>query len=221
MISGSVAVHPSKPLALPFPPLWQSLEVDLQGSALMLQICGPRASAVRRRVWAGVWAWRIAMPLYEVSADRLSPVAVEKFAALDMYEREDLQRLLRENISPLGDDLLVIAEEFGQWEDARRRVDLLAIDTTGQLVVIELKRSETGGHMDLQAIRYAAMVSTMSFADVVATYQALTATHHPGDDCWMYNKSSRYPRPPTTRCGYDARRPNGNGHAAARPTAAI
>jgi hypothetical protein len=122
------------------------------------------------------------MPLYEVSPDRLSPVAVEKFAALDMYEREDLQRLLRDNISPLGDDLLVIAEEFGQWEDARRRVDLLAIDTTGQLVVIELKRSETGGHMDLQAIRYAAMVSTMSFADVVATYQALTATHHPDDD---------------------------------------
>lgn len=31
------------------------------------------------------------------------------------------------------------------------------------LVVIELKRTEEGGRMELQAIRYAAMVSTMTF----------------------------------------------------------
>jgi hypothetical protein len=35
------------------------------------------------------------------------------------------------------------------------------------LVVIELKRTEDGGHMELQAIRYAAMVSKMTFADAV------------------------------------------------------
>jgi RecB family endonuclease NucS len=96
--------------------------------------------------------------LYEVDNDRLLELPVEKFAALKMYEREDLQRLLRSDISPLGDDLLVVAEEFGQWDDARRRIDLLAVDTAGRLVVIELKRTETGGHMDLQAIRYASMV---------------------------------------------------------------
>jgi len=122
------------------------------------------------------------LPLYEVGDDRLAQVAVERFAALSMYEREDLQRLLRNDITPLGEDLLVIAEEFGQWEDARRRVDLLALDTAGRLVVIELKRTETGGHMDLQAIRYAAMVSTMSFDDVVATYQAFLVKHHHGED---------------------------------------
>lgn len=122
------------------------------------------------------------VPLYEVDKDRLSPVAVEDFATLRMYEREDLQRLLRNHISPLGDDLLVIAEEYGQWEDARRRVDLLALDTAGRLVVIELKRTGTGGHMDLQAVRYAAMVSTMSFEDVVATYHAFLAVRQPGGD---------------------------------------
>jgi len=36
--------------------------------------------------------------------------------------------------------------------------------------VIELKRTNDGGHMDLQAIRYAAMVSTMTFKQSVETY---------------------------------------------------
>jgi hypothetical protein len=95
-------------------------------------------------------------------------------ADLGLYERHDIQRLLRDAISALGEDLLVVAEEFGHWEDARRRIDLLAIDRTGHLVVIEPKRDESGGHMELQAIRYAAMVSSMGFAEVAAAYAALT-----------------------------------------------
>lgn len=70
-----------------------------------------------------------------------------------MREREDLQRLLRTNIAVLGDDLYVLAEVFGEWEDSSRRIDLLAIDTEANLVVIELKRTHDGGHMELQAIR--------------------------------------------------------------------
>jgi hypothetical protein len=83
-----------------------------------------------------------------------------------------LQRLLRDDIAALADDLLVIAEDFGEWEDARRRIDLLALDKTGRLVVIELKRTDDGGHMELQALRYAAMVSSMGFAEVATTYAA-------------------------------------------------
>ena len=77
-----------------------------------------------------------------------------------------LEHVLRDHIDVLGDDLLVIAEEYGEWEDARRRIDLLALDKQRRLVVIELKRTETGGHMELQAIRYAAMVSAMTFEQV-------------------------------------------------------
>jgi hypothetical protein len=103
------------------------------------------------------------------------------FAALGMYERADLQRLLRDGITALGEDLLVIAEEFGEWEDARRRIDLLALDTTGRLVVIELKRTDDGGHMELQAIRYAAMVSSMGFEDVVRVLAAHRAKYPAAD----------------------------------------
>jgi hypothetical protein len=121
------------------------------------------------------------MPLYEVSEEELTELPIQKFAALHMYERDDLQRLLRNDISPLGDDLLVVSEEYGRWEDARRRIDLLAVDTSGRLVVIELKRTEGGGHMDLQAVRYAAMVSTMSFDDVVNAFEAFLAKHRPDE----------------------------------------
>ncbi len=72
------------------------------------------------------------MPLYEVTDKGLKSQAVAKFADLGMYERADLQRLLRDDISALDEDLLVIAEEFGGWEDARRRIDLLALDKAGR-----------------------------------------------------------------------------------------
>jgi len=78
-------------------------------------------------------------------------------------ERTDLQRLLRTQIDVLGDELYVLTEEFGDWEDSKRRIDLFAIDKQANLVVIELKRTQDGGHMELQAIRYASMVSAMTF----------------------------------------------------------
>ncbi len=122
------------------------------------------------------------MPLYEVTERGLRRRPVAGFAALGMYERADLQRLLRDDISALGEDLLVIAEEFGEWEDARRRIDLLALDRAGRPVVIELKRTDDGGHMELQAVRYAAMISSMGFGEVADAYAAHRAKHHPDDE---------------------------------------
>jgi hypothetical protein len=110
------------------------------------------------------------MPLYELTREALNPVPRTTMHEQSYREREDLQRLLRSSISVIGDDLFVLAEEFSQWEDSRRRVDLLALDRNGALVVIELKRTEDGGHMELQAVRYAAMVSTLSFNQAVTAH---------------------------------------------------
>lgn len=121
------------------------------------------------------------MPLYEVAGNKLIPHQPEKFAGLKMYEKADLQRLLRDAVAVVDPGLLVISEEFGHWEDARRRIDLLAIDHNARLVVIELKRTDDGGHMELQAIRYAAMVSTMAFDDVLTAFESHRAKH-PGLD---------------------------------------
>lgn len=110
------------------------------------------------------------MAIFILGSDQIEPVSQRTFADLGIREREDLQRLLRTQIDVIAPDTLVIAEEFGEWEDSKRRIDLLALDRDANLVVIELKRSEDGGFMDLQAIRYAAMISTLTFDKVVEIY---------------------------------------------------
>ena len=93
------------------------------------------------------------------------------FAAVGVLERQHLQAALLTNPGLIGDDLLVIAEEYGDWTDAKRRLDLLCLSRAGQLVVVELKRTEDGGHIELQALRYAAMVSTLQYADVERAFR--------------------------------------------------
>jgi len=110
------------------------------------------------------------MPIYKMTQDSIEPVPPTRFSELKLTERGDLQRLLRDRIDIIARDTLVIAEEFGAWDDSRRRIDLLAIDKEGCIVVIELKRTEDGGHMELQAIRYAAMVSAMTFDQAIEAF---------------------------------------------------
>jgi len=108
------------------------------------------------------------MALYRVADHRLEAVLATTFTEERILERRDLQRLLRSDMSPLGEDLLVVAEEFSDWQDSSRRIDLLCLDRQARLVVVEIKRTEDGGHMELQALRYAAMVSSMTLEQVIA-----------------------------------------------------
>jgi hypothetical protein len=110
------------------------------------------------------------VPLYELKAESIEAVPPYTFEGAGVYERRDLQRLLREHVEVISPDTLIIAEEFGSWDESKRRIDLLGLDRDANLVVIELKRDETGSHMELQAVRYAAMVSTMTFEQAVQTY---------------------------------------------------
>lgn len=110
------------------------------------------------------------MPIYEFAETGISRIEETTFNSFGLQERRDLQRLLRENIEVIAPDTLVISEEFSDWRDSKRRIDLLAIDKAANLVVIELKRTEDGGHMELQAIRYASMVSTMTFDQASETF---------------------------------------------------
>ena len=110
------------------------------------------------------------MPIFQVTPKELKALSETSFGAESIMERKDIQRLLREQISVLDERLMVIAEEFGDWLDASRRIDLLCIDSDANLVVVELKRTDDGGLMELQALRYAAMVSAMTFEQLVDTF---------------------------------------------------
>lgn len=112
------------------------------------------------------------MPLYNFLADsgQIETIPEATFKATKLKERADLQRLLRNHIGVLDADLMVLAEEFGDWEDSARRIDLLALDKDANLVVVELKRDDSA-HMELQAIRYAAMISAMTFDAAVAAHE--------------------------------------------------
>lgn len=115
------------------------------------------------------------MPIYTLNTlnDRqIHEVQRTQFHWEGIQERSDLQAALRDCIAAISPDTLVIAEEYSDWIDSARRIDLLGIDKQANLVVIELKRDETGAHMELQSLRYAAMLSVMTFEKTVETFQA-------------------------------------------------
>lgn len=111
------------------------------------------------------------MVLYKIAANELEKIEPTTFQAERILERENLQKMFCKDIDAIVPNAMVLAEEYSNWEGSRRRIDLLCIDKDAQFIVVELKRTEDGGHMELQAIRYAAMISTMSFNQAVRAHQ--------------------------------------------------
>ncbi len=111
------------------------------------------------------------MGIYRMTSDKLEEIPATSFANENIMERGDLQRLLRDQPDVLEDDLFILSEEFSRWQDSGRSIDLLGLDSTGRLTVIELKRTRTGDYAELQAIRYAAMVANLTFEQIVESHR--------------------------------------------------
>lgn len=92
------------------------------------------------------------------------------FVALNVWERTHIQEWVRRHPEILGEDLLIVSTEFDRFQGSRDRLDLLAVDREGNLVVVELKRNASADYADLQSIRYAAMVSTMTIDQLLPYY---------------------------------------------------
>lgn len=121
------------------------------------------------------------MPIYRIQDNNIVRMNETSFSEQKVKER-DLQNMLKSHIDAISKGTLVVAEEFGDWEDSSRRIDLLGIDKNANLVVIELKRTEDGGHMELQALRYAAMISTITYDKLLEVYQAYINKNNLGID---------------------------------------
>lgn len=111
------------------------------------------------------------MGIYNISNGGLDEVKKTTFEANGILERNHLQNYLRDKIEIISPNTLIISEEFSEWDESKRRIDLLGVDKEANLVVIELKRNDSGDHMELQALRYASMISTMNFDRCISIFQ--------------------------------------------------
>ena len=108
-----------------------------------------------------------------------------EFAELKLTERYHIQEwiaaapeiLQPELPEPRQPGLLMIAKEFSGFDKVRDRVDLLAVDRSGALVVIELKRDDSGEDVHWQAIKYASYfrrVRTKEIVEMLARHADIT-----------------------------------------------
>ena len=94
------------------------------------------------------------------------------FISMNVWERQHIEEWVRTTPEVLGEELLIVSIEFDRFVGSADRLDVLAVDRRGNLVVIELKRDTSAGYADLQAIRYAAMISAMTLENLVPYYVA-------------------------------------------------
>ena len=103
--------------------------------------------------------------------NKAKKILAGSFVNLNIWERKHIEEWVRTNPEMLGEDLLVVSIEFDRFSNSNDRLDVLALDRSGNLVVIELKRDPASGYADLQAIRYAAMVSSMTIELLLPYYK--------------------------------------------------
>ena len=114
--------------------------------------------------------------LFRIDPDNRESEAVTEvdFEQLGLRERRDIQEWVAANPRILGDDLLIVGKEFSGFDRTNERLDLLAVDGAGRLVVIELKRDDSGTDVHWQAIKYASYLQRASASDIVK----LAAEYH-------------------------------------------
>ena len=59
-----------------------------------------------------------------------------------ILERQHLEKWIEKNPDLLGEELLIITNEYDKFDKTKERLDLLALDKEGNVVVIELKRDD-------------------------------------------------------------------------------
>ncbi|MGD9696880.1 MAG: hypothetical protein AB7V42_14610 [Thermoleophilia bacterium] len=100
--------------------------------------------------------------------ERLTPASFKEWEALEV---QHIEPWIVQRPELLGEELLIITNQFQGFE-VKDRLDVLALDRAGRLVVIEVKRDTSGAYQDLQALRYAALASTFTADQLVEAHRA-------------------------------------------------
>ena len=115
------------------------------------------------------------------SDNNITKLEQRLFSDLGFREREHLQEWIAKNPDVLGEELLIIQKEFQGFNDTRERLDLLALDKEGGLIIIENKLDDTGTDVVWQGLKYTSYCSTLTNEQIVKIYQEYLDTNGGGD----------------------------------------
>ncbi|WP_305815718.1 DUF4268 domain-containing protein [Photobacterium leiognathi subsp. mandapamensis] len=118
----------------------------------------------------------------DTESNRISRIETKRFIDLGFRERDHLQEWLANQPDALGEELLIIQKEFDGFDDTRERLDLLALDKDGNLVIIENKLDDTGRDVMWQALKYASYCSNLTKSQIVEIYQIYLNRYCNGGD---------------------------------------
>ena len=114
------------------------------------------------------------------------------FSELNLKERPNLQEWIAKDPNCLGEALLIIQKEFAGFDETRERLDLLALDENGSLVIIENKLDDTGKDVVWQAIKYSSYCSTLTTSQIIDIFQSyLDSQKRNEDDSQEENEDAR------------------------------
>ena len=114
--------------------------------------------------------------MYRINQQTNSIQKIEEttFKEIGATERYHLQEWIAKNPDVLcGEDekLLIIQKEFAGFSDTKERLDLLALDQDGNLVIIENKLDDSGRDVTWQGLKYASYCSTLTTNQIITIYQ--------------------------------------------------
>ena len=122
--------------------------------------------------------------LYRVITDKktLKSIKEVEFSSIGFKERYDIQEWIESNPQTLGEELLIISKDLSFFNETKGRPDLIALDKKGNVVIIELKRDDSGLYMEWQAIKYASYLSKFKQKDIVSLYSKYLTHYFPEED---------------------------------------
>ncbi len=107
------------------------------------------------------------MYILDENNNTLQQATICTFKELNIEERRHLQEWIATEPKSLGEDLLIIQKEFDGFADTKERLDLLALDKEGRIVIIENKLDDSGRDVTWQAIKYASYCSSLSKQEII------------------------------------------------------
>lgn len=122
------------------------------------------------------------MYIIDKEKNRISKLEEKTFHELKFKERENLQEWIANNPSSLGEDLLIIQKEFNGFGETNERLDLLALDKIGNLVIIENKLDDSGRDVTWQTIKYASYCSSLTKQEIIKIYQEYLGTSEKAEE---------------------------------------